>query len=38
MIARLPAWHSNEFKRLIKTPKMHAADTGMTYCNGYLTC
>ena len=30
LVERLPAWHSNEFKRLVKTPKMHAVDTGMT--------
>lgn len=30
LVERLPAWHSNEFKRLVKTPKMHSVDTGMT--------
>lgn len=25
----LPAWHSNRGKRLIKTPKVHMADTGL---------
>lgn len=30
LIEQLPAWHSNEYKRLIKTPKLHPVDTGMT--------
>lgn len=25
----LPAWHPNEYKRLIKTPKLHMVDTGI---------
>ena len=25
----LPAWHSNRLKRLVKTPKLHVADTGL---------
>ncbi len=29
LVERLPAWHAHEYKRLVKTPKMHAADTGM---------
>ena len=29
LVERLPAWHANEYKRLVKTPKMHAVDTGM---------
>lgn len=29
LVQQLPAWHNNEFKRLIKTPKMHAIDTGL---------
>lgn len=29
LVEQLPAWHSNEYKRLIKTPKMHSIDTGM---------
>ena len=29
LVERLPAWHTNEYKRLVKTPKMHAIDTGM---------
>ena len=29
LIEQLPAWHSNEYKRLVKTPKLHSIDTGM---------
>lgn len=29
LIQRLPAWHSNRSKRLIKTPKMHLCDSGL---------
>jgi predicted AAA+ superfamily ATPase len=29
MIVRLPAWHHNALKRLVKAPKIHLADTGM---------
>lgn len=29
LIRRLPAWHSNESRRLIKTPKIHFLDTGL---------
>jgi len=29
LVEQLPAWHSNEYKRLIKTPKLHSIDTGM---------
>lgn len=29
LVEQLPAWHSNEYKRLVKTPKMHPIDTGM---------
>ncbi len=29
LVERIPAWHSNESKRLVKTPKLHAVDTGM---------
>lgn len=28
LIDFLPAWHSNRLKRLLKTPKLHAGDTG----------
>lgn len=30
LIRKLPAWHSNEQKRLIKTPKIHLCDTGLS--------
>lgn len=30
LIRKLPAWHSNEQKRLIKTPKVHINDTGLS--------
>ncbi len=29
LVEQLPAWHSNEYKRLIKTPKLHSVDTGL---------
>lgn len=29
LIELLPAWHTNESKRLIKTPKLHVCDTGL---------
>ena len=29
LIERLPPWHSNRLKRLIKTPKLHVGDTGL---------
>ena len=29
LLERLPAWHSNRLNRLIKTPKLHLADTGL---------
>ena len=29
MVVRLPAWHHNRLKRLVKAPKMHIADTGI---------
>lgn len=29
LIERLPPWHSNRLSRLIKTPKLHMADTGV---------
>jgi len=29
IIVRLPAWHSNQLKRLVRAPKLHAADTGL---------
>ncbi len=29
LIRRLPAWHSNHSKRLVKTPKVHVCDSGL---------
>ena len=29
LIEQLPAWYSNEYKRLVKTPKLHSVDTGL---------
>jgi hypothetical protein len=29
LIEQLPAWHSNRLSRLVKTPKLHVADTGL---------
>ncbi len=29
LVEQLPAWHSKEYKRLVKTPKLHSIDTGM---------
>ena len=29
LVEQLPAWHTNEYKRLVKTPKLHTIDTGM---------
>jgi len=29
LIRRLPAWHSNRSKRLVKTPKIHLCDSGL---------
>lgn len=29
LIDMLPAWHANAYKRLVKVPKMHIADTGI---------
>lgn len=29
LVERIPAWRASEFKRLVKTPKMHVVDTGM---------
>ena len=31
LVERVPAWHAREFRRLVKTPKMHVVDTG-TIC------
>jgi hypothetical protein len=30
MLEQLPAWHVNRLSRLIKTPKLHLVDTGVT--------
>ncbi len=29
LVERVPAWHAAEFRRLVKTPKLHAVDTGL---------
>ena len=29
LLERIPPWHSNHLKRLVKTPKMHLCDTGV---------
>ena len=29
LLERLPAWHSNQVKRLVKRPKLHLTDTGL---------
>lgn len=29
LVERIPAWHASEFKRMVRTPKMHVVDTGM---------
>ena len=29
LVERVPAWHAAEVTRLVKTPKMHAVDTGL---------
>lgn len=29
LVERLPAWHTNQLSRLVKTPKLHAGDTGL---------
>ncbi len=30
LVELLPAWHNNRLKRLVKTPKIHLTDTGLT--------
>jgi len=37
LVEQLPAWHSNEYKRFIKIPKMHSIDTGLMYAIRGLT-
>ncbi len=29
LVERLPSWHNNRGKRLVKTPKLHVGDTGL---------
>lgn len=36
LIRRLPAWHSNHGKRLIKSPKLHFVDSGLATTLGEL--
>lgn len=31
LVRRLPAWHSNEGKRLVKSPKVYVRDSGLTH-------
>ena len=37
LIRRLPAWHRNEAKRLVKTPKIHLLDSGLAATLAGLT-
>ena len=37
LVRRLPAWHRNEAKRLIKTPKIHLLDSGLAASLAGLT-
>ncbi len=37
LIRRLPAWHRNEAKRLIKSPKIHLTDSGLAAVLAGLT-
>jgi len=37
LIRRLPAWHRNEAKRLVKTPKVHLLDSGLAATLAGLT-
>lgn len=37
LIRRLPAWHPNEAKRLVKTPKVHLPDSGLAATLAGLT-
>lgn len=30
LVRRVPAWHRNQSKRLVKTPKMHLVDSGLS--------
>ncbi|EHJ94555.1 ATP-binding protein [Vreelandella boliviensis] len=37
LIRQLPAWHRNQAKRLIKSPKLHLVDTGLAAALGRLS-
>jgi predicted AAA+ superfamily ATPase len=37
LVRRLPAWHRNEAKRLVKTPKIHLLDSGLAATLAGLT-
>ncbi|KPQ23375.1 MAG: hypothetical protein HLUCCA13_13985 [Halomonas sp. HL-48] len=37
LIRQLPAWHRNQAKRLIKSPKLHLVDTGLAATLGRLS-
>jgi predicted AAA+ superfamily ATPase len=37
LVHQLPAWHRNQAKRLIKSPKLHLVDTGLASALGRLT-
>lgn len=37
VIKRLPAWHNNQSKRLVKAPKMHFFDSGLAAHMNHLT-
>lgn len=36
LMQQVPAWHINSYKRLVKTPKLHLADTGLGALFGIL--
>lgn len=37
LVNQLPAWHRNQAKRLIKSPKLHLVDTGLAAALGRLS-
>lgn len=37
LVRRLPAWHRNESKRLVKAPKVHLLDAGLAAAFSHLT-
>ncbi|SEM22881.1 ATP-binding protein [Halomonas daqiaonensis] len=37
LVRKLPAWHRNQAKRLIKSPKLHLVDTGLAAALARLT-